>query len=164
MKLRTPAPLALLLVAATASADTAVYDLDAKNAKEIADALGRVLTAQCAVVPNTVLNVNPNMCKVELLPTGQLLVAAPAASQAQIATVIKAIAARDAAPAPRVTLQYWVIYGAPGKAAAADASLKPHGAVVQQLERMHGDLGFSVLDSTSLVTGRAAVLTAARST
>jgi hypothetical protein len=141
-----------LLLAATASADTAVYDLDAKNAKEIADALGRVLTAQCTPVPDNVKITSPLTCKVELLPTGQLLVAAPAASQAQIAAAIKAIAARGAAPAPRVTLQYWVIYGAPGKSTAADASLKPLDAVLHQLENAHGDLGFSLLDSTSLAT------------
>jgi hypothetical protein len=152
MKLRNLAPLSLLLLAATASADTAVYDLDAKNAKEIADALGRVLEGQCKVLPSNVQTTAPGMCKVELLPTGQLLVGAPAALQAQVASVVKAIAARDAAPAPRVTVQYWVIYGAPGKPSAADASLQPLDAVVQQLERTHAGLGFSVLDSTSLVT------------
>jgi hypothetical protein len=141
----------LLLLAATALADTAVYDLDAKNAKEIADALGHVLTAQCTSGPKDTVT-NQSMCKVELLSTGQLLVEAPSASQAQVAAVLKAITARSAAPTPRVTLQYWVIYGAPGKPAAADASLKPLAAVVQQLERAHGDLGFSLLDTTSLMT------------
>jgi len=153
MKLRTVAPLGLLLLATTASADTAVYDLDAMNAKEIAEALGRVLEAQCAVVPNTALNVNPHMCKVELLPTGQVLVAAPAATQTQVAAVIKAIAARNATPTPRVTLQYWVIYGVPGKPTAADDSLKPLASVIQQLERAHGELAFS-LEDTARITAQ----------
>jgi hypothetical protein len=152
MKLRTLAPLGLMLVVATAFADTVAYDLDAKNAKEIADALGHVLLAQCISGPSNNPVTNQSMCIVELLPTGQLLVEAPAASQAQVAAVLKAIAARNAAPTPRITLQYWVIYGAPGKPSAADAALKPLGAVVQQLERAHGDLGFSVLDTTSLTT------------
>ena len=151
MKLQILAALGLLLLAATASADTVVYDLDAKNAtnaKQIADALGRVLTAQCSAAPVS----NPGACKVDLLPTGQMLVEAPPASQAQVAAVLKAIAARNAAPAARVTLQYWVIYGAPGKPSTADPALKPLSAVVQQLERTHGDLAFSLLDSTSLMT------------
>ena len=149
MKLQTLASMGLLLLAATAFADTAVYDLDAKNAKEIADALGRVLTAQCTSGPKDTVT-NQSMCKVELLPTGQLLVEAPAASQAQVAAALKAIGARTAAPTPRVTLQYWVIYGAPGKPAAPDAQLPT--AVLQQLERAHSDLSFSVLDTVSLTT------------
>ena len=151
MRLHTLAPLGLWLVAATASADTVIYDLDAKNAKAIAEALGHVLTAQCSSGPKDTVT-NQAMCRVELLPTGQLLVEAPAASQAQVAAVLKAIAARDAAPAPRVTLQYWVLYGIPGKPDAADASLKPLGAVLQQLERVHGELRFSVLDNVNITT------------
>jgi hypothetical protein len=153
MKLQTLAPLGLLLLAATASADTAVYDLDAKNAKEIAEAIRHVINAQCiASGPSPVPVTNESMCHAELLPTGQLLVEAPAASQSQIAAVLKAIAARNVAPAPRVTLQYWVLYGAPGKPDAVDASLKPLNAVLQELKRAHGDLGFSVLDNVSITT------------
>ena len=92
------------------------------------------------------------MCQVELLPTGQLLVEAPAASQAQVAAVLKAIAARTAKPVPQVTLQYWVLYGEPGKPDATDSSLKQVNAVVQQLKRAHGELGFSVQDTVSITT------------
>jgi len=152
MRLHTLALLGLLLVAATAAADTAVYDLPAKNAKEIADAIRHVVDARCVTGPSPAPPVNQLMCSVELLPTGQLLVEAPAATQSQIAAVLKAIAARNAAPAPRATLQYWVIYGAPGKPDAADASLKGLNAVVQQLKRVHGELGFSVLDTVSITT------------
>ena len=53
---------------------------EAKNAKEIAEALARVMAAQCTAPPNR----NPLMCRVELLPTGQLLVEAPAAAQPQL--------------------------------------------------------------------------------
>ena len=51
MKLHTLVALGLLLVTATASADTAVYDLDAKNAKAIADAINATLNAQCHFAP-----------------------------------------------------------------------------------------------------------------
>jgi hypothetical protein len=153
MRLHTLAPIGLLLLAATAYADTAVYDLDTKNAKEIANALQATLNARCGLTNQGASGVSPN-CRVELLPTGQILVEAPAASQAQIGAVLKAIAARNASPAPRVTLQYWVIYGEPGKPDAADASLKPLSTVLQQLERTHGELGFSVQD-TATITGQA---------
>jgi len=151
MRAHAPAAIGLLLVAATAYADTAVYDLDAKNAKEIADAISHVIAARCTAGPS-VAPVNQQMCRVELLPTGQLLVEAPAAAQGQLAAVLKAVVARSATPAPRVTLQYWVIYGEPGKPDAADASLKPLSTVLQQLKRVHGDLGFSVQDTATITT------------
>lgn len=147
MKLHALTPFGLLLLAATAVADTAVYDLDAKNASEITDALQSVLSAQCTQSLG-----NPNACHAELLPTGQLLVAAPEAVQAQVAAVLKAIAARNVTPTPRVTLEYWVIYGEPRKPDASDAALKQLDSVLQQVERTHGELGFSVLDSTTLTT------------
>jgi hypothetical protein len=151
MRLHTLAMLGLLLVSATASADTALYELNAKNAKAVALALRNVLAAQCTSGPKDVAT-NQAMCQVELLPTGQLLVEAPPASQAQVAAVIKAIASKDATPAPQITVQYWVLYGAPGKPDAADGSLKPLNAVLQQLKRAHGELGFSVQDTVSITT------------
>jgi hypothetical protein len=152
MKLHALAPTGLLLLAAAAYADTAVYELDAKNSKEVSQAIRHVLESQCTAGPTPNPQENRNMCAVELLPSGQLLVEAPPASQAQVAAVLKAIATRNAAPAPRVTLQYWVLYGAPGKPDAADGSLKPLSAVLQQLERVHGELGFSVQDTVSITT------------
>jgi hypothetical protein len=47
-----------------------------------------------------------------------------------------------------------VIYGEPGRPNAADASLKPLSAALQQVERVHGDLAFSVQD-TATITGQA---------
>jgi hypothetical protein len=160
MKLRTLAPLGLLLLAAAAYADTAVYDLDAKNASEIAKAIQATLNARCATIPSTVLTVGPSMCHVELLPTSQLIVEAPAPAQSQIAAALKAIAARNAiaTPAPRITLQYWVLYGDPGK---PDAALKPLSSVLEQLKRVHGEFGFSVQD-TATITGLAGTNAAAR--
>jgi hypothetical protein len=151
-KLRTLAPIGLLLLAFAAYADTALYDLDAQNAKEIAEAIQSVLAAQCTAGPTPNPVTNQSMCHAELLPTGQLLIEAPASSQSQIAAVLKSIAARDAGPTPRVTLQYWVISGTPGMPNSADAALRPLSGVLEQLERLHGDLGFAVEDSVSLST------------
>ena len=149
MKLRLLASIGLLLLAATAAADTAIYELDAKNSKEIRDAFQSVLTAQCQ---QPGIGNNPNACHAELLPTGQLLVTAPDAAQAQVAAALKAIAARNATATPRVTLEYWAIYGEPRKPNAPNAVPKQLDSVVQQLVRTHGELGFSVLDSTTLTT------------
>src|SRR4029078_11623510 len=76
------------------------------------------------------------------------------ASAALVPPGLKELAPRSASPPPRITLQYWVIYGEPGRPNAADASLKPLSAALQQVERVHGDLAFSVQD-TATITGQA---------
>src|ERR1044072_3890750 len=149
MKLKTLA-LFGIAVAPPAAADPAVYDLGASNAQETAQAINNAVKALCSRPGETAGNANS--CSAQLLPTGQLLGEAPAASQAKIAEVLKAIAVRGAAPTPRVTLQYWVISGAPGKPDAADPALKPLNAVRQQLEKLHGELGFKVEESVMLST------------
>ena len=149
MKRRLLALIGLLLLTATAAAETTVYELDPKNATEITRAFNSVLAAQCQ---QPSIGNNPNACRAELLPTGQLLVTAPDAVQSQVAAVLKAIASHNATPTPRVTLDYWVIYGEPRKPNAPNAALKQLDSVLQQLVRTHGELGFSVLDSTSLTT------------
>jgi hypothetical protein len=81
------------------------------------------------------------------------LIEAPAEAHQQIADVLKAIASRDATPTPRVTLRYWVVSGVPGKADANHDTLKQIAPpVFAQLKRLHGDLGFSLVDSASLST------------
>ncbi|HEX5047777.1 MAG TPA: hypothetical protein VFX89_11705 [Gammaproteobacteria bacterium] len=150
MKLKTLA-LFGIAVASTAAAEPAVYDLGPSNARETAEAINRAVQALCSR-PGGETNGVAGSCRAELLATGQLLVEAPAPAQAKIAEVLKAIAARGAAPTPRITLQYWVISGAPGKPDASDPALKPLNAVLQQLEKLHGELGFKVEDSLTLTT------------
>jgi hypothetical protein len=152
MKLRTLTPLGLVLLAGAAAADTAVYDLGANNARETAQAINNALQAQCGKPTGTENVAIISSCRAELLPSGQLLVEAPAASQKQIADLLKLIAARDASPTPRVTLQYWVLYGEPGKPGAPDAVLKPLDPVLQQLQRVNGPIGFAVRDTTTITT------------
>jgi hypothetical protein len=151
MKLRTLAPIGLSLLASAAFADTAVYDLGPTNADETAAAINNALHAKCGS-PAGDSGAVFSRCRADLLSTGQLLVEAPADSQAQIAEVLKAIAARDASATPRVTLQYWVLSGMPGKPDSADAALRPLSPVLQQLERLHGELGFAIEDSVTLTT------------
>jgi hypothetical protein len=68
-----------------------------------------------------------------------------------VETVLKAVAAHRAGPAPRVTLRYWAILGGPG---ADNGSLVrgPLGPVLQQLKRVHGDLAFKVAGAVALTS------------
>lgn len=142
-----------LLAAAAAQAETRLYTIDSRNAEEIAKALGNVVRAQEACPPRTspengaIVQIR---CHVELLPTGQIIVEAPAEVHAQIAQVLKAIDARGADPTPRITLRYWVIAGFEGRAPAPPPSgLAP---VIAQLQRLNGNLAYAVEESASLTT------------
>jgi hypothetical protein len=145
MKLSELCSIGLLLAASSAAnAEIRTYDLPSGNTNEVANALNAVLHSHCAT-----LNVQ---CEARMLPTGQVLIEAPAATHEQIAEVLKAIAGRGAGPTPRVTLRYWVVSGVRGKPDASAADLKQLGPVLAQLERVHGELGFAIEDSLTLST------------
>jgi hypothetical protein len=134
----------LLSCPAALHAEVRVYDAPSRNGAEIVTALDYMLEAQC---------VSPAYrCKARLLPTGQIVIEAPPETHQQIAEALKAIASRDAGPAPRVTLRYWVVSGVPGKPDANQTALKPLAPVLTQLKRLHSDLGFTLEDSVAVAT------------
>ena len=154
-RLRLPAVALALLISSTAWADLKTYDVDPQYQQEIYAALKDILN---------------NMGRVQLLPSGQILVNAEPATLEQVDKVLQTIRARPVAAAPRVELQYWAVVGF--RAAAANAAARgpnvtvvgsrspadlppPPSAlndVLAQLKRMHGDLQFRVLGTTSLAT------------
>jgi hypothetical protein len=138
------APVLLLSFPAALRAEVRVYDAPPRNATEIVNALDTMLDAQCKTTNYG--------CEARLLPTGQILVEAPAEAHQQIGEVLKAIASRNAAPAPRVTLRYWVVSGIPGRPDANQPGLKELAPVLTQLKRAHGDVGFAIEDSVAVVT------------
>ena len=160
-RLRLPAIALALLTATNAWADLKTYDIDPQYQQEIYTALRDVLTAQG----------QPTNGRVELLPSGQILVNAGPETLAQVDQVLQALRARPAAAAPRVELQYWAILGTRAGAANAAAQRGPNVSVVgsrspadlpappsalnevlAELKRLHGDLQFRVLGTTSLTT------------
>lgn len=153
MTFRTIVAIGLALLAAGAArAETRLYPIESKNAKEVAEALADVVRAQAPCQPITAPqgNIIQVPCHVELLPTGQIIVEAPPETHTQIADVMKAITAREAAPAPRVTLRYWVVSGNVARTQSQPPDeLLP---VIAQLRRLHGDLSFAVEESASLTT------------
>jgi hypothetical protein len=91
--------------------------------------------------------------RVKLLPSGQILVdTATDERQAEIAALMEAIASRAPAETPTVSLRYWVLRGLPGTDDAADLPAALDG-VVRELEAVHGELGFSIVDA-AVVTGQ----------
>lgn len=134
----------LLSCPAALHAEVRIYDAPPRNGDEIVKALDTMLDAQCKSAAYG--------CEARLLPTGQILIEAPAEAHEQIAEVLKAIANRDVPATPRVTLRYWVVSGVQGKADANQPGLKELTPVLAQLERLHGDLGFTLVDSVTLST------------
>jgi hypothetical protein len=107
--------------------------------------------------------------RVELLPSGQILVNADAATLEQVERVLQAIRTRAAAATPRAALRYWAVLGAssgqvrttngpvvvvPGQSTAPRQPPPPVlNAVLAEIRPIvHGDLTFSVLGTAAVAT------------
>jgi hypothetical protein len=158
-RLRLPATALALLLSSNAWADLRTFDVDPQYQQEIFSALAQVLGG------------GPIQGRVQVLPSGQILVNAEPATLEQVEQVLKAISAKRVAAAPRVELQYWAVVGSrPAGANAAGrqqtdvtvagsrnvATLPAPPSVLTdvlaELKRVHGDLQFRLLGTTSLAT------------
>lgn len=147
MPLRLAIACILLLVAGRAFADLKVYDVDFKYRREVFEALQQVLQA-----PPVEGRPEISTGRVQLLPSGQILVETTPQTHAEIAAVLEAIAARQVEPAPRATLRYWVVLGTAGP---NGIGTEPPGAladVLREFEAVQGDRDFSVLATATLST------------
>jgi hypothetical protein len=150
-RLRLPAAVLALLIAGTARADLRTFDIDPQYQQEVFAALTDVLTPD----PQRGLIMEAHG-RVELLPSGQILVNADTATLEQVEQVLEALRARAAPAAPRVSLRYWAVLGTPAQSdAEAPVGTRPPGLlndVLSELRRVHGDLTFSVVGTAGLVT------------
>ena len=140
-RLRLPAIALTFLVSTNAWADLRTFDVDPQYGQEIFAALQNVLN-------------HNDQGRVQLLPSGQIVVNASPETLEQVEQVLQAIRARSVAAAPRVELRYWTVLGSRAVAAnpagtAAPSSLRD---VLAELERQHGDLEFRVLGTAVLTT------------
>jgi hypothetical protein len=142
-RFRLPAVALALSIASNAWADLKTYDVDPQYQQEIYTAFRQILNTG-----------PPTFGKVELLPTGQLLVNAPPETLEQVEQVLQAIRSRPAPAAPRVELQYWAVLGNRVAGANPPGTAPPSALneVLAELKRLHGDLQFRVLGTTSLTT------------
>src|SRR5262245_25029885 len=86
-----------LPLSSNAWADLKTYDVDPQYQQEIYAALKDILSPQG----------QPTQGKVQLLPSGQILVNAGPEALEQVDKVLQAIRAHPVTAAPRVELQYW---------------------------------------------------------
>ncbi len=133
---------ALLITPTVARADLQVYEVESQYRQEVVSALNAVLRRQGNLLP---------IGTARLLPTGQILVEAPEEVQVQVAAVLDAVARSNVAPAPSVSLRYWVLLGEPG---GQDGRERPPllSGVIDELQAAHGTLGITVLDAASLIS------------
>jgi hypothetical protein len=134
----------LSLIASNAWADLRTYDVPPQYQQEIYNALARVLNPQG----------QPTQGRVQLLPSGQILVNASPETLEQVEAVLQTIRARPAEATPRAALRYWAVLGSRVAVASPPGSAPPNvlGDVLAELRRMHGDLTFRVLGTAALVT------------
>jgi hypothetical protein len=148
-RLRLPAIVLASLVAATANADLRTFDVDPQYQQEVFAALTDVLTPD----PQRGLIMEAHG-RVELLPSGQILVNASPSTLEQVEQVLRAISNRQTAATPSATLRYWAVLGSRTQS-GNDRGAPPPPAlddVLTELRRLHGDLAFRVIGSASLIT------------
>jgi hypothetical protein len=143
-RLRLAAVARALLIASNARADLKTYDIDPQYQQEIYAALKNILMPQG----------QPTQGRVELLPSGQILVNAAPETLEQVEQVLQAIRARPVAAASRVDLHYWAVLGSRATAANPPGTAPPSSLneVLTELRRVHGDLQFRVLGTAALTT------------
>jgi hypothetical protein len=144
--IRLPAIALALLISGNAHADLQTYDVDPQYQQEIYEALRRILEPQG----------QPTQGRVQLLPTGQILVNASVETLSQVEQVLQAIRTRSTPAAPRVALRYWGVLGTRrGDAAANAVGSTPPAAlddILGELRRLHGELTFRVIGAAAVVT------------
>jgi hypothetical protein len=148
-RFRLPVIAMTLLISSNAWADLKTYDVDPQYRQEVFAALSNILN------PSGTNFSSQATGRVQLLPSGQLLVNASPETLAQIEQVLQTIRNRPAAAAtPRVDLRYWAVLGARGPVTNLPGTPPPNalGAVLSELERLHGDLQFRVIGSAALTS------------
>jgi hypothetical protein len=133
-----------LVLSANAWADLKTYDVDPQYRQEIYSVLKEILAPQG----------QPTNGRVELLPSGQILVNASAETLEQVDQVLQTIRNRPAAPTPRADLSYWAVLGSRASVANPPGTAPPAALndVLDELRRLHGDLQFRVIGSAALAT------------
>jgi hypothetical protein len=152
MRIRLPAIGLLLLISANAWADLRTFDVDFRYRQEVYAALRNVLISD----PTNAVGA-ARYGRVELLPSGQILVDAHPDTLAQVEEVIRAVRDRPAGAAPRVSLRYWAVLGTRPEQDAED----PPGSapvppvlddVLTELRRFHGELTYRLIGTAALAT------------
>jgi hypothetical protein len=146
-----------LLLAANASAEIRTYDVDFRYQREVYGALVHLLNVDPGISAPAGLAYG----RLQLLPTGQIVVDTAPETHAQIEELLAAIRERQTDATPRVTFRYWAVLGTsaddqPGNEPPpirADVYAQARlSEVLAELRRVHGDLAFRVLGTASLVT------------
>jgi hypothetical protein len=145
-RLRLPVIALTLLTSTNAWADLKTYDVDPQYQQEIFTALRSVLEPQ-GLLPAG---------RVQLLPSGQILVNADADTLKQVEQVMQAVRTKSVAATPRVALRYWGVFAALTKSPDANriGSAPPAvlNDVLSELRKLHGDATFRVIGTAAVTT------------
>ncbi|HEY7671051.1 MAG TPA: hypothetical protein VIC71_02455 [Gammaproteobacteria bacterium] len=137
-----------LLLAANASAEIRTYDVDFKYQQEVYGALVHLLNVDPGISAPAGLAYG----RLQLLPTGQIVVDTAPETHAQIEELLAAIRERQTDATPRVTFRYWAVLGTSADNQPGNPPPPILNEVLAELRRVHGDLAFRVLGTASLVT------------
>jgi hypothetical protein len=146
-RLRLPAVALLLLLSATAWADLRTYDVAQENQQEIYNALVRILDPAAPTVAG-----GASYGRVQLLPSGQILVNAPPETLEQVDAVLQAIRSRPVPETPRAALRYWGVLGTRAPSTVGSPPPPVLNDVLGELKRLHGELTFRVIGTAAVTT------------
>jgi hypothetical protein len=150
-RLRLPVIALSLLISCSARADLRTFDVDPQYQQEVFSALTDILTPDPA--RGLIMDAHG---RVELLPSGQIVVNASAETLEQVEKVLQAIRTQSVDAAPRVALRYWGVLGLRAQDSAANGvgSSPPAmlNEVLGELRRLHGELTFRVIGTAAIAT------------
>lgn len=116
------------------------YDVPAEQAQEMRNIVSSLMYAGENV---------PRIGNVVVAPTGQLLVSAPATFHDGVRELLSAVKAAPQQSPAAVTIDYWIVRGAPGETKVGDDVPK---AAASALEQMGGGMSLSLWDHTRITS------------
>jgi hypothetical protein len=150
-RLRLSIAALLCLISTSAWADLRTYDVDFQYRQEVYSALRSLLWATTDTI-----RVGNTYGRVELLPSGQILVNADTATLQQVEQLLIELRKHPPSQTPRVTVRYWAVLGTPSDLTAnapANRALPPVlGDVLAEIRRVHGNLAFRVLGTAAVTS------------
>jgi hypothetical protein len=116
------------------------YDVPAGQSQELRNIVSSLMYAGENV---------PRLGNVVVAPTGQLLVSAPATFHEGVRELLSAVKSAPQEAPKAITIDYWIVRGAPGETKVGDDVPK---AAASALEQMGGGMSLSLWDHTRITS------------
>ncbi len=135
----------------TTWADIRIYDVEPSIQQELAAALNSVLHNMPAIEDENGNRVQQES-SLQVLPNGQILINTNAEIHQQIESILQAIERKRVSMSPTIKLRYWLLHAEASQDARRVENLSMLGPTLDEIEREHGRMNFSVIEYARLVS------------